>query len=262
MRAALDDATLVEDDDAVGGADGGQAVGDDEGGAPLHHGLERALEAGLRVRVDARRGLVEDEERRVAVERAREGDELTLAGAEVLPALVDAGVEAPRAPLEDLQRADARERLLDPRRDRASRRPWRRSRRWCRRTARRPAGRRRSFAAARAGRSSRTSLPSTRHRPRPDLVEAEEEARDGGLARAGGADQRELLPALAPQRLTSRSTGAPSLYSKADVRRARWSSSTAPGTHVGAAAAGRPASFSSRSWKTRSAPAIALCRRV
>ena len=79
----------------------------------------RALEAGLGVGVDARRRLVEHEERRVAVEGAGESEELPLAHAEVHPPLVDARVEAtaslraPRpSPLEELERADTPERHL------------------------------------------------------------------------------------------------------------------------------------------------------
>ena len=36
MGALLDDASVVEDDDLVGITDGGEAMGDDKGGAPLH----------------------------------------------------------------------------------------------------------------------------------------------------------------------------------------------------------------------------------
>ena len=79
VRARLDDAPLVEDDDAVDRADGGQAMRDDDRRTPLHHRFERALEARLGVRVDARRRLVEDEQRRVAVDGAREREELPLA---------------------------------------------------------------------------------------------------------------------------------------------------------------------------------------
>ena len=39
MGALLDDAPVVEDDDLVGITDGGEAMGDDKGGAPLHDGV-------------------------------------------------------------------------------------------------------------------------------------------------------------------------------------------------------------------------------
>ena len=112
---ALDDAPLVEHDDAVGGADGRQPVRDDDRRPPLHHRLERALEARLGVRVDARRRLVEDEERRVAVERAREREELPLARAEVRAALVDLRVEPRRRARWNSSSAPTRaQRLLRP----------------------------------------------------------------------------------------------------------------------------------------------------
>ena len=149
----LDDAPLVEDDDAVRRADGREAVRDDERRAPLHHRLERALQARLGVRVDARGRLVEDEQRRVAVDGPREREELPLAGAEVRPALVDACVEpAPRF-VEELERADARERLLGLARGRASGRSWRRSTAPSPRRGTRPAARPRTSRGARGGRS-------------------------------------------------------------------------------------------------------------
>ena len=82
---------------------------------PSHDRLERRLEARLGVAVDARRRLVEDEERRVAVERAREREELALARAEVRAALVDARPRGrPRGCRKRSSAPIARERLLDP----------------------------------------------------------------------------------------------------------------------------------------------------
>ena len=54
------------------------------------------MKALFRVGVDARRRFVEDQERRVAVERAREREELALAGAEVRAAFVHTRFEAAR----------------------------------------------------------------------------------------------------------------------------------------------------------------------
>ena len=59
----FDDAAVVEDDDEVGIADSGEAVGDDECGAPLHQSVHAPLYEGLRAGVDAAGGLVEDEHR-------------------------------------------------------------------------------------------------------------------------------------------------------------------------------------------------------
>src|SRR6185369_8269295 len=48
--ALLDDAAMVHHQDAVGGADGGEAVGDDDRRPPLEQPLERALDEPLRFR--------------------------------------------------------------------------------------------------------------------------------------------------------------------------------------------------------------------
>src|SRR5690606_6593318 len=98
--AVYDEAALVEDEDAVGRADGGEAVRDDDRRAALEDLLDRALEARLGLAVDARRGLVEDQDVAVEVERAREREELPLARAEVLPPLVHPRIEAALALLD------------------------------------------------------------------------------------------------------------------------------------------------------------------
>src|SRR5689334_6692109 len=105
VRALLHDLAAVEDDDAVGRADRREAVRDDEGRPPFEQLLERGADPLLRVAVHARRRLVEDEERRIAVERAREREELALTGREVSPALRDLRVE-PALRLDEVPRAD------------------------------------------------------------------------------------------------------------------------------------------------------------
>ena len=83
VRAALDDAAVVQHHDGVGVAHGREAVGDDEHGAALHQGVHAALHDGLGARVDGRSGLVEDHHRRVGHGRAGDGQQLPLALAEV-----------------------------------------------------------------------------------------------------------------------------------------------------------------------------------
>ena len=70
MRARLLHLAAVQHDDAVGVADGGQAVGDHERGAALHQVRERLLHEPLGFGVERRGGLVEDQDRRV-LEEAR-----------------------------------------------------------------------------------------------------------------------------------------------------------------------------------------------
>src|SRR5690606_30068995 len=86
------------------------AVGDDDGRAALEGAVHGALEVGLGLAVHVGGGLAEDEEGPVAVDRAGDGEELALAGAEVLTALGDLGVE-PSAAVDHLERAHLAERL-------------------------------------------------------------------------------------------------------------------------------------------------------
>jgi len=78
VGALLGEFPTGEHQDAVDGADGGEAVGDDKGGAVAEQRVQGLLEPGLGDAVDAGGGLVEDEDRGVAVERAGEGEELAL----------------------------------------------------------------------------------------------------------------------------------------------------------------------------------------
>src|SRR5437868_1996017 len=64
VGALLDDAAALEDEDAVGVADRGEAVRDHEGGALGGERVERAQDQRLGARVHGARGLVEDQDRR------------------------------------------------------------------------------------------------------------------------------------------------------------------------------------------------------
>src|SRR5690349_6826123 len=90
-------------------------MSDDEGGAIAQELLERALQARLGVAVDARRGLVENQDRSVAVEGAREGDELAFTGRKFRALLADLGVEPTLAREEQIEGADALEYVPDAR---------------------------------------------------------------------------------------------------------------------------------------------------
>src|SRR5436305_866538 len=91
VRPTLADLAVVEDEDRVGGADGGEAVRDDDGGAALEEHLGRLLDEMFRLSVDRRGRLVEDEDRRIERQRAREREELFLADREAGPALANNG---------------------------------------------------------------------------------------------------------------------------------------------------------------------------
>lgn len=73
------DLAFVDDDDEIGVADGGEAVGDDDGGAALGRGVEGVLDDALGFRVEGARGLVEEEDARLADDGASDGDPLLLA---------------------------------------------------------------------------------------------------------------------------------------------------------------------------------------
>jgi len=94
VRAHLDNPPVVEDDDLIGIADGREPVGDCDRRAALGEALERGLDRSLGLRVERRRRLVEDEDGRVAENRARDCDALLLAAGEAVAALADDGVVA------------------------------------------------------------------------------------------------------------------------------------------------------------------------
>src|SRR5262245_7054068 len=77
--AALDDVSALEHEDAGGIANGGETVRDHEGGAALHYLVERRLHLGLGQGIERARGLVEDQDRRGLLERARDREALTRA---------------------------------------------------------------------------------------------------------------------------------------------------------------------------------------
>src|SRR5882762_10884262 len=92
VGALLRDTAILQDDDLVGIADGAQAVSNGDDGAPLHEAFERLHHQPLRLGVERRSGLVEDEDGRVADDRARDADALPLATGERLASFAQQGV--------------------------------------------------------------------------------------------------------------------------------------------------------------------------
>ena len=97
VGAAFAELALVHDEDGVGALDGGEAVGDEDGGAAGDHAGEGEADAEFGVGVDGGGGLVEDEDAGVVGEGAGEADELLLTGGEGGAALADGLVEAAAA---------------------------------------------------------------------------------------------------------------------------------------------------------------------
>ena len=92
MGAALDDAAGFDDEDLIGAADGGEAVGDDEGGAAAHQVRKAFLNEGFGFGVEAGGGFVENQDARVGQDGAGDGDALRLAAGELDAAFADDGV--------------------------------------------------------------------------------------------------------------------------------------------------------------------------
>ena len=165
VRALLDDPAVVEHDDLPGAADRRQAVGDHDRRAPGEQPPHALLDPALGVDVDVRGRLVEHEDPRVGDQRARERDELALAGRELDAALADLGVVAVLERRDEVVRAD---RARPPPR---SRRASRRARPNARLSRIVPLNRNASCGTipicARSERAwtSRRSCPSTRTRP-------------------------------------------------------------------------------------------------
>src|SRR5699024_9951957 len=104
VAAALDDAALFQDDDAVGVADGGQPVGDDEGGAAVHQAVHAGLDHRLGAGVDGAGGLVQDQHRRVGHRRPGNGQQLALALGQVGAVAGQHGVVAVGQPADEAVR--------------------------------------------------------------------------------------------------------------------------------------------------------------
>jgi hypothetical protein len=74
-----------------------QPVGDDQGRPPDHQAIERGLDRRLVLGVDRRQRFVEQQDRRVAQQRARDREALALAAGEPHAAFADRGIPALRA---------------------------------------------------------------------------------------------------------------------------------------------------------------------
>jgi hypothetical protein len=102
--AAFHDATLLEDEDAAGIADGGQPMRDDEGGTPLHHLVERRVHLHLGHGIERACGFVKNEDRRIFQKRARDREPLTLSARQIPAALSDYGIKAAFVTLNEIER--------------------------------------------------------------------------------------------------------------------------------------------------------------
>lgn len=79
MRPRFDDASVSDDVDAVGVLDGGESVGNDQGGAILHEFFEGGLNPPFRFGIQGRGGFVQNEDGGISEQGAGDGDALALA---------------------------------------------------------------------------------------------------------------------------------------------------------------------------------------
>src|SRR5690348_12158186 len=96
VRALLAQAALMEHEDAVRVLNGAEAVSNHERGAPRQQSAQSFADLQFRFRVNARSGLIKNQEARIMGQSAREIDELALANRERRAAFVDAGGGAVR----------------------------------------------------------------------------------------------------------------------------------------------------------------------
>ena len=89
MVAALDQLSVVEHEDVIAGHHAGEPVGHDQRRAAGHQAVERLLNGGLVLSVDAGERLVEDQDWGIAQQRAGDRDALALAAGEAVAALAD-----------------------------------------------------------------------------------------------------------------------------------------------------------------------------
>ncbi len=101
VGALLDDAALIHHHDAVAGQHSGEPVGDHQRGAVAHQFLQRGLHQGLALRIERRGGLVEQQQRRVAQDSARDRDALALAAGQRDAALAELGLKAAGQPADE-----------------------------------------------------------------------------------------------------------------------------------------------------------------
>ena len=78
VRAGFHNAAGLHDHNQVGMLDGGQAVCNDQRGAALHEHMQRVFDGLLRRGIQSRRGFVQDEDGRIFVNGAGNGQALAL----------------------------------------------------------------------------------------------------------------------------------------------------------------------------------------
>lgn len=94
VGASLNDMAMVEHNDGIGRADSAQAVGNGDGGAAFHKGVETLLHSEFALGIKGRGSLVENKDRGIAEEGTGDADALALATRKVEATVADGGVVA------------------------------------------------------------------------------------------------------------------------------------------------------------------------
>src|SRR5579884_3120388 len=103
VGSLLYQAAFIDNDDAVGVADGTHAVGDNEGGAALCQTFQGLLDQRLGLVVERGGWLVHEQNAGLAQEHTRDGEPLPLPAGEALPALVQHCFETKRLRLDKIK---------------------------------------------------------------------------------------------------------------------------------------------------------------
>ena len=200
MRALLDDAALVHHQDAVAGQHGREPVRDHERGAMAHQLFQRGLHQRLAFGIERRGRFVQQQQRRIAQDRARDRDALALAAGQRHAALAERRVEAARQAADEFGGMRKLGGALDlgiggigPAEADVVARAGREHHRVLRHQ-------RDARCARRADRPSRTGTPSSEIVPDGRIVEAQQQMKQRALAGAGRTDDRDLLAGLHGQR--------------------------------------------------------------
>src|ERR1700691_3575464 len=94
VAAGFDDQSVLDDENAIGVHDGGEPVRDDERRAVLAQLGDRLLHVVFGLRIERRGRLIEQDDRRVLDQRARDRDALALAAGELQAMLADRRIVA------------------------------------------------------------------------------------------------------------------------------------------------------------------------
>src|SRR5712692_6378586 len=92
MRAALDDAARLDDQNLIGAPDGGETMRDDESSAAAHEVAQPLLNERLGFGIEAGSGFVENEDARIGENGAGDGDALFLSAGKSYAAFPHDGV--------------------------------------------------------------------------------------------------------------------------------------------------------------------------